>query len=54
MYDYGSPELNKKYYDGSEEAPFYPWERLKDLKKVVMICGNTDRLTEKEDLALLR
>lgn len=54
MYDYGSPELNQKYYDGAEEPPLYPWERLKDLKKVVMICGKTDRLTEEEDLKKLK
>lgn len=54
MYDYGSAELNKKYYGGQEIPPLYPWERIKDIKKVVMVVGKTDRLTEPKDYNRLK
>ena len=54
MFDYGSIELNKKYYGGLEKPPLYPFDRLKDLKKVVMVCGKSDRLTEPEDYNRLK
>ena len=54
MYDYGTPELNKKYYGGQDAPPKYPWERLKDFKKIVLVCGKTDRLTDPEDYFKLK
>jgi hypothetical protein len=53
MYDYENEEKNKKMYGGSITPPLYPKERLRDFK-IVMICGQTDRLATPKDYLYLK
>ena len=54
MFDYGKPDINRKHYGGQDEPPHYPWERLKDLKKIVLVCGTSDHLTDPVDYNRLK
>lgn len=54
MYDYGSPELNKKYYGGREKPPKYPLDQIKDFKRITLICGKYDRISTPPDYHRLK
>ena len=51
MYDYGKETNLKKY--GSENAPLYPIDRIKDFP-IVLICGKTDLLAPPKDYQKLK
>jgi hypothetical protein len=53
MYDYGSAELNAKYYNGETKPPKYPLENLKDWD-IALICGKSDKLAAPEDYNILK
>lgn len=54
MFDHGTSELNSKYYGDVEKPPLYPLEKIKDFKRIVLVCGKGDTLAEPGDYLRLK
>jgi hypothetical protein len=53
MFDYGTPYLNSKKYDGKESPPMYPIERITDFP-IALIYGKSDTLAAPADCFKLK